>query len=177
MLLEAGPEHAKPLSLPADSTVKLFEKERQLIDNPFLHRNLIGKLFYLTVSRPDISYIVHHVRQFIQSPQVSNPLAVQRVLRYLKGTSYRGLLYASVSALTQEAYCESDWRTCVDTARSFSGYCLLLGSSLISWQSKNQKVVSRSELHFLADTSCELFWMHLLASEFISYVLLSNITF
>ncbi|GKB31180.1 uncharacterized mitochondrial protein-like protein, partial [Tanacetum coccineum] len=47
--------------------------------------------------------------------------------------------------------------------RSVSGFGILLGSSLISWHSKKQPVVSRSsteaEYRALADCSCEITWL------------------
>lgn len=169
LILEAGFEDAKPLSLPVDSNSKLSARDGLLLDTPSLYRNFVGKLLYLTVSRPDIAYIVHHLSQFLQSPRVPHMLAVQRVLRYLKGTSSHGLYFSAASPLNLHAYCDSNWGACMDTSRSVAGMCLMLGSSLISWSSRKQKVVSRStaeaELRALADTSCEISWLFLLLSE------------
>ena len=90
MLVEAGLENCKPLSLHVDNTVKLSLNGGSLIDDPSVYRKLIGKLLYLTATRPDIAYIIHHLNQFLQAPHL---LVVQRILRYLKGTPYQGLFF------------------------------------------------------------------------------------
>lgn len=70
LLVEAGLEHSKPLSLPVDSTIKLSDKEGELLQDPTLYRKLIGKLLYLTVLRPNLSYVVHHLSLFNHCPRV-----------------------------------------------------------------------------------------------------------
>lgn len=95
MLVEAGLQDSKPLSLPVDTTVKLSLNEGSPLDDPSLYRKFIGKLLYLTVSRPDIAYIVNHLSQFVQAPKASHLFVVQRVLRYLKRDSLSRLIFPS----------------------------------------------------------------------------------
>ncbi|CAL9020515.1 unnamed protein product, partial [Prunus brigantina] len=70
-------------------------------------------------------------------------VAVKRILRYLQGTSTHGMFYRS-GALTITAYSDADYAGDPDDRRSTGGYCLYLGSSLVSWSSKKQGGVSRS---------------------------------
>lgn len=124
LILEAGLADAKPLTLPVDANTKLSVDDGLLLDNPSLYRKFVGKLLYLTVSRPDDTYIVHHLSQFLQQPRVPHMVAVQRVLRYLKGTSFHGLYFSADSSLLLHAFYDSDWGTCIDTSRSTTGMCL-----------------------------------------------------
>jgi hypothetical protein len=86
---------------------------------------------------------------------------VKRILRYLQGTSTHGLFYTS-GALTVAAYSDSDYAGDPDDRRSTGGYCLYLGSNLVSWSSKKQRGVSRSsteaEYRQLAYTAAALSW-------------------
>ncbi|XP_021760604.1 uncharacterized protein LOC110725431 [Chenopodium quinoa] len=114
------------------------------MQDPEVYRRLIGKLLYLNLTRPDISYIVQQLSQFLNAPRAPHYLAATYVLRYLKGTLNYGLFYAANVDLKLSTYCDADWGNCLDSGRSLTGYCIFLGSSLISWKTKKHKAVSKS---------------------------------
>ena len=106
--------------------------------------------------------------QFMFAPRLTYYAVVLHIFRYLKGTLFHGLHFSAQSPLTLKAYSDADWAgDPADWAgdptdrRSTTGYCFLLGSSLISWRSKKQSVMARfsteAEYRALADTISELF--------------------
>jgi len=82
------------------------------------------------------------------------------VLKYLKGTINHGLFYSAISPLQLTAFCDADWGSCKLSAKSLPGYCIFLGSSLVSWKTKKQKIVSKSsaeaEYRAMSVTTSEL---------------------
>ncbi|KAK4381367.1 Retrovirus-related Pol polyprotein from transposon RE1 [Sesamum angolense] len=86
----------------------------------------------------------------------------------------RGLLprlfFPVTNSFSLKAYCDADWASCIDSRRSLTGYCVFLGSALISWKTKKQPTVSRSsaeaEYRSLASTVCELRWISYLLQDF-----------
>lgn len=65
----------------------------------------LGKC-YLTFTRPDISYSVHLLSQFMEAPREKH---VYRVLRYLKCTAGLGLFFPASNSLKLQGFCDSDW--------------------------------------------------------------------
>ena len=139
------------------------------MSNPSLYRCLVGSLVYLTVTRLDISYAVHQVSQYLSAPRSTHYAVVLRILRYLKGTLFHGLFYSTQSPLVLRAFSDADWAGNPTDRKSTTGYCFLLGSSLISWRSKKQTHVARSnieaEYRALADTTSELLWLQWLLKD------------
>ncbi|XP_014497299.1 uncharacterized protein LOC106758820 [Vigna radiata var. radiata] len=121
-----------------------------------MYRGMIGSLFYLTASRPDIMHSVCLCARFQSSPKESHITAVKRILKYLKGTKGLGLWYQNGTNLFLNGYSDSDFGGCKLDRKSISGTCHLFGSSLISWHSKKQACValSTTKAEYIAAGSC-----------------------
>ncbi|WJX63250.1 hypothetical protein P8452_48162 [Trifolium repens] len=129
---------AKPAKTPLDNSVKLHQDTTQPYKDIAGYRRLVGKLLYLTTTRPDIAFVTQQLSQFLSSPTQTHYDTACRVVRYLKGSPGRGLLFRRDAQLQLLGFTDADWAGCLDTRRSTSGYCFFLGSSLISWRAKKQ---------------------------------------
>ncbi|KAK3001019.1 hypothetical protein RJ639_020679 [Escallonia herrerae] len=84
ILKECGLTGCKPSSSPMAEQHQLDLNSGELCDDPGQYRRLIGRLLYLTITGPDISYVVHIQSQFMHKPRRPHYDAAIRVLRYLK---------------------------------------------------------------------------------------------
>ncbi|XP_065623821.1 secreted RxLR effector protein 161-like [Quercus suber] len=169
LLSKAGITDNKTVSTPLEYNAKLTPLDGESISDATRYRQLVGSLIYLTVTRPDISHAVGMVSKFMDASRSVHYATVLRILRYVKGTLYHGLHYSSWSSLELHAYSDADWAGDPTDRCSIRGLCFLLGTSLVSWRSKKQDVVSRSsteaEYCALVDTTCELVWLRWLLAD------------
>jgi len=86
------------------------------------YRRLIGRLIYLTNTRPDISFFVNHLIQFVSHPTSEHHQAAMRILHYLKRTPSKGIFLHSQSLIQLKAYSDSDWATCPETHKSITSF-------------------------------------------------------
>ena len=168
LLSETGMLGCRPASTPIDPNHKLCAESGDPV-NKESYQKLVGKLIYLCHTRPDISYAVSVVSRYMHDPRSGHLDAVNRILKYLKGSPGKGLMFKSHGHLNVEGYCDADWASSLDDRRSTSGYCVFVGGNLVSWRSKKQPVVSRStaeaEYRAMSQGLCEILWVRNLLSE------------
>uniref|UniRef100_A0A2N9IFH9 Integrase catalytic domain-containing protein n=1 Tax=Fagus sylvatica TaxID=28930 RepID=A0A2N9IFH9_FAGSY len=160
ILNDSGQLGARTASFPMEQNLKLTNQDGALLSDPSAYRRLVGRLIYLTITRPDIVFAVNILSQFMHAPRLPHMQAATRVLRYIKGSPGQGILFPSSNTLHVTAYTDSDWASCPTTRRSTTGYFIQLGTSPISWRTKKQTTVAHSsaeaEYRAMAVTTCEL---------------------
>ena len=114
MLKEAGMLGCKPAKTPMEQQLKLSKSDGEVLKDAGQYRRLIGKLMYLTLSRPDIIYVVHRLSQFLAQPKVPHMKAALRILQYIKGTPGQGVFFPTDSDLQLKAFYDADWAGCPD---------------------------------------------------------------
>ena len=114
ILNDTGLTAARPSKVPMEQNHNLSANTSlPLADSDtFLYRRLIGRLIYLTVTRPDISYSVQVLSQYLAKPRVDHLSAAYKVVRYLKQSPGQGLFLAANAKPTLAAFCDSDWGGC-----------------------------------------------------------------
>ncbi|XP_077225203.1 secreted RxLR effector protein 161-like [Tasmannia lanceolata] len=120
-----------------DPNVRLLPEEGNLLDDLGRYMRLVGKLIYLAVIHPDISFVIGAVSQHMSSPRTSHWAAILQILQYLKGAPVRGLLFKKHGHQKIEGYTDADWA----------------GSS------------ADAEYRVMAHTSRELIWLRSLLLE------------
>ncbi|XP_028100414.1 uncharacterized protein LOC114299782 [Camellia sinensis] len=169
LLARVGLTNCKAATTPVDPQTHLTPLDGHLLFDATLYRQLVGSLVYLTVTHPDIAYVVHIVNQFMVASRFLHYDALDYILHYLKGTMFHGLHYSAHSSLQLHAFSDADWAGDPTDHRSTIGFCFFLGDFLITWRSKKQTIVARSsidaEYRALADTTQELVWLRWLLTD------------
>ncbi|RVW90282.1 Retrovirus-related Pol polyprotein from transposon RE1 [Vitis vinifera] len=141
LLEETGKIEAKPRTTPMVPNVQLMPDDGDPFYNPERYWRVVGKLNYLTVTRPDIAY---------SAPGL-------------------GILYNSQGHTRIECFSDADWAGSKFDRRSTTDYCVFFGGNLVAWKSKKQSVVSHSSAEFeyraIAQATCEIIWIHQLLCE------------
>ncbi|GJT27629.1 retrovirus-related pol polyprotein from transposon RE2 [Tanacetum coccineum] len=142
IISEAGLLGAKPANIPLEQHHHLALADGEEMRDPERYRRLVGRLIYVTITRPKLSYCVHVLSQFMQRPLEEHWQSTVRVVRYIKDNPGQGILLRVDNDLRLYGYCDSDWASC---------------------PTKNQHTVSQSsseaEYRSMATTTCELKWL------------------
>ncbi|KAG8491024.1 hypothetical protein CXB51_014147 [Gossypium anomalum] len=115
LLTETGKLGCKPVETPIEVNHRLGNALEDAAVDERSYQRLVGKLIYLSHTRPDIAYAVGVVSQFMHNPKESHLRVVYQILQYLKGTPDKGILFKKGETLTLKAYIDADYaRSMVD---------------------------------------------------------------
>jgi hypothetical protein len=136
LINHAGLQDAKPSAIPLDPTIKLNMTDGDSLTDPTLYRSLVGKLLYLTITRPYLAFAAQTLSQFLQNPNTIHMKALIKVIIYIKLTATQGLFFPANNSLHLRAYCDSDWASCSFSRRSVMLFFLALVLYLGNQRSK-----------------------------------------
>jgi histone deacetylase 1/2 len=162
ILTKANMTDCKSAPTPLSSTESLSQHEGEPLgpEDSTRYRSLVGALQYLTLTRPDLSFAVNKVCQYLHAPTTSHWSAVKRILRYVKDTVNIGIMFQLSSSTLLSAFLDADWAGSLEDRRSTGRFAIFVGSNLVSWSSRKQETVSRSstevEYKALANATAEL---------------------
>jgi hypothetical protein len=126
------------------------------------YREAIGSLMYASVAtRPDITFAISYLSQFLENPGRVHWEAVKRVLRYLSGTKTHALTYGNehhdIIGFTDADGASQEHR------HAISGFAFLIDGGAVSWASKKQELItlSTAEAEYVAATHAakECIWL------------------
>nr|AAM19019.1 putative polyprotein [Oryza sativa Japonica Group] len=145
VLSRFGYSDCKPAPTPYDPSV-LLRKNRRIARDQLRYSQIIGSLMYLaSATRPDISFAVSKLSRFVSNPGDDHWQALERVMRYLKGTMSYGIHYTGYPKVL-EGYSDSNWISDADEIKATSGYVFTLGGGAVSWKSCKQTILTRSTM-------------------------------
>jgi hypothetical protein len=133
ILKRVGIMNCKPVTTPLCTSEKLSINSGELLgpEDSTRHRSIVGALQYLILTRPDLSYPVNKVYQFLHASTTQLWTTVKRILRYLKYILQHGLQIVKFSSLLVSAFSDLDWVGDVDDRHSTGGFAVFLGSNLV----------------------------------------------
>ncbi|OJT05515.1 Copia protein [Trametes pubescens] len=170
IVTQFGLSDAYPVATPLETGCNLTREmgastpDEKLAASSWPYRALVGSLNYVAVgSRPDISYAVQQLSQFLDCYGHEHWEAAKRVVRYLKGTRTLSLHLGGDRPAFLLGYTDSNHARCLDSRRSVGGYCFSLGTGMVSWSARKQATPadSSTEAEYMAaaEAAKECVWL------------------
>ncbi|KAL2243797.1 UNVERIFIED_CONTAM: Retrovirus-related Pol polyprotein from transposon TNT 1-94 [Sesamum indicum] len=164
-----GYQNSRIAKTPYDPSVALFKNESGVSVAQLRYSQIIGSLQYLAKgTRPNISFSVSKLARYTSCPDKTHWGALDRVLRYLKG-SVSLAIYYGIFPVVLEGYSDASWIAKNSGSNGCSGYVFTLGEGAVSWKSAKQTLITRSmfeaELCALNTTGTEAEWLFGLLSQ------------
>ena len=91
LLQKLSMQEAKGYPTPMVSNSHLSKSKGNPTVDGKMYRSTVGALQYVTITRPEISFSVNKVSQFMSCPLDSHYKAVKRILHYLAGSTDYGI--------------------------------------------------------------------------------------
>ena len=155
-LAAAGMTNCSPNKTPCTQLGLGTDPDGEPIQETWNYASIVGMLLYLTTNtRPDIAFAVSQVARFTAAPKQSHARAVKSILRYLRGTSDKGMIIRPTTTLDIEAFVDADFAGLYgqepdhlpEAARSRTGYVITLGGCPVMWKSRLQSEIALSNTH------------------------------
>jgi hypothetical protein len=132
------------------------------------YHEAIGSLMYVAITtRPDISFAVSCLSQFLENPGEAHWQVVKWVFRYLAGTRDQALTYGTKQC-DLHGYTDADGAL-QEHHYAISGYAFIIDSGAVLWSSRKQELVTLStvEAEYVVATHAtkECIWLHRLTGE------------
>ncbi|XP_059654930.1 uncharacterized mitochondrial protein AtMg00810-like [Cornus florida] len=135
LLTETGMLACKPAETPLGMNHKLGESVAQVPTDNGCYQQLVGRLIYLSHTRPNITYAVSVVSRFMHEPSEEHMNAVYRILKCLKNALGKGLLFSKNGVYGIKGYTDSIWVGSQTDKRSTLGYFAFVEGNLVTWRS------------------------------------------
>jgi len=126
----------KPILIPLEQNVKLSVDESDLVEDTTMYKCIVGNLIYMTITRPNLSYVIGMVSHFMQTPRKPPLDAVRHILRYINHMLQCGIFYDTKSQLQVHGYKYANWVGNVSDRKSTNGFMFSFGMGVISWNIK-----------------------------------------
>ncbi|XP_022889230.1 uncharacterized protein LOC111404693 [Olea europaea var. sylvestris] len=114
------------------SNVHFTKDDGDPFDDPENYIRLVGKLNYLTVTRPDIAYAVNVVNQLMSTSTIKHWTTLEHILCYLKRARSLRIVYSNHRHTCIKGFADADWAGSKIDRRSTTGYCVFVGGNLVS---------------------------------------------
>jgi hypothetical protein len=154
LLKATSMEDCKPNLLPANAPLG-SDPDGVPMEESWSYPSIIGMLLYLsTNTRCDIAFAVSQAARFSANPKQSHATALKGIIRYLKRTRDQGMILKPTGNLDLELYVDADFcgmfghevPSNPDSARSRTGYVILLSGFPLIWKSQFQTALACSTL-------------------------------
>ena len=129
ILIDSGHLGARSTHFPMEQNLKFNDIDGAILLDPSFYHCLVGRLIYLTITRPDFAFPITILSQFMQQPHQPQYDVAVRILRYIKSSPGQGILFPATNSLQVFAYSDSDWASCPLTRHSTTGFFSQLSNS------------------------------------------------
>ena len=150
LLEEQGMQDSRPVNTPGTAALKTTDHETPLTPEEHkAYRRAVGKLQWMTYTRPDICYATKELARDLTAPTTHSQHKLKHLLRYLQGT--RNLHYivkpASIpnkDEIQVDIYTDADWAGCPSTRKSTTGFVVQVAGATVHFGARTQAVVALS---------------------------------
>ena len=164
LLNEAGMANSKPAPAPGTKISNTEQEQALNAEEHSAYRRAVGKLQWMTYTRPDISYATKELARSLTEPTTADQQKLKHLLRYIKGTQHykyyvRPTITATEIAPDVGVYVDSDWAGCSTTRKSTSGFVIKYMGATVHFGSRTQSTIA------LSNAEAELYAINTGATE------------